>query len=253
MTQKEFKSFSFQITETKEEDRDGKRYGIVKGYASTYGNVDRGGDRVMKGAFTKSLGDYQARNRPVKMYFQHNSYDIIGGFPVDKIKEDETGLYVEGEINLKVQRGKEAYALAKQGVLSDFSIGYSVDDYELSDGVRDLKTLKLWEVSLVGEPMNQQAIVTDVKSEKYVKTIDDVENITKKEFEELLRETGAFSRQACVYIASRFNEKAANDVKVSADVVDIAAKQEEAKEEENQGELEITSCLSELKQALGAV
>lgn len=331
MSQKEFKVFSFDVKETKEEERDGKLYGIVKGYASTYGNVDRGGDRVIKGAFSKSLSEYRSRNRPVKMYFQHNSYDIIGGFPIDRIQEDENGLYVEGEINLEVQKGKEAYALAKQGVLSDFSIGYSIKEYDWKDGVRELIELALWEVSMVGEPMNEKANVTSVKnnsaislleladkdeewdseaaikrvreftnssekpSESYknafllhnaeksddfsayelpfadviegklvavpraifaiaealdgqknnstisaeqkgniksaieqyykklnmespfgkaaarIKTIHDVQNLSKKEFETLLRESGLFSRRASVYLASLVNIKAANE------------------------------------------
>lgn len=161
---KESKTFAFNITETKEVEIDGLKYGIVRGYASTYGNVDRGNDRVITGAFNKSLKRYQETRRPIKMYFNHDSNEIIGGFPVDKIRDDANGLYVEGQINLEVQKGREAYALAKQGVMQDFSIGYTVEDYDLKAGVRELKELELWEISMVGEPMNPEARILSVKN-----------------------------------------------------------------------------------------
>lgn len=161
---KETKLFSFKVQETKEVNIDGINYGIVRGYASTYGNVDRGNDRVVAGAFTNSLNRYRENNRPIKMYYQHDSKEIIGGFPIDKIKDDGNGLYVEGQINLDVQRGREVYALAKQGIIQDFSIGYTVEDYDLNKGIRELKELELWEISMVGEPMNPEARIMSVKA-----------------------------------------------------------------------------------------
>lgn len=178
---KEFKSFNFLINETKEIERDGKKYGIVKGYASTYGNIDRGKERVIKGAFSKTINDYKSRKRMVKVCYQHNTYDgIIGGIPFDKIIDDDSGLYVEAELNLEVQKGYECYALAKQGVISDFSIGYSVNDSEMADGIRDLKDLTLWEISLVGEPMNQLATITAVKALESLTSLKEVEDFLKK-------------------------------------------------------------------------
>lgn len=162
--QRESKVFAFNIQETKEIEIDGEKYGVVRGYASTYGNVDRGNDKVMPGAFQKSLQRYIESKRPIKMYFNHNSNEIIGGFPVEKMKDDPNGLYVEGQINLGVQKGREAYALAKQGVMQDFSIGYTVDDYDMKNGIRELKQLELWEISMVGEPMNPEARIITVKS-----------------------------------------------------------------------------------------
>lgn len=160
-----YKKFPFEITETKELKTEEGHYGIIKGYASTYGNVDRGGDIVRAGAFTNSLERYKIERRPIKMQYQHSMYEIIGGFPCDEITEDEKGLFVTGYINLDVQRGREVYALAKQGVLSDMSIGFSIHENErLSNGNLLLKELELWEISVVGEPMNTEAKITMVKS-----------------------------------------------------------------------------------------
>jgi HK97 family phage prohead protease len=158
------KSFSFDVQETKETEKEGQKLGIIKGYASIYNTVDRGNEKVIKGAFTKSLERHRkSNNRPIRMYYQHDRKLLIGGFPIDKVRDDDKGLYVEGEINLAVPEGRSAYALAKQGVLTDLSIGYSELDTEMKDGVYLLKELQLWEVSPVGEPMHPDANIEEVK------------------------------------------------------------------------------------------
>lgn len=191
----EVKRFEFDITETKEIERNGQRYGLVVGYASTFLNVDRGRDKVMPGAFKRTIARHQAKNRPVRMYYQHDNKEIIGGFSAFKMREDTKGLYVEGEINLQVQKGREVYSLAQQGVLTDFSIGYSVVDFDISDGVRELKEVELWEVSVVSEPMNPEANITEVKQSL----------TTKRDVERYLRDLGA-SRSCATYIASSVDE-----------------------------------------------
>lgn len=204
-SKREYKTFEFNLTETKEvEDESGQKFGIIMGYASTFDNVDRGDDRILRGAFGESLALYKVKNRLIKMHFQHSRDDVIGGFNPEKMFEDAKGLFVEGKINLAVQRGREVYALAKQGVLTDFSIGFSVDDFSIEDGIRELKKLTLWEISVVGEPMNPEAEITDIKKDKSLQLeIDDIESIsTKKEFEKILRDSGVFSRKAATYLAS---------------------------------------------------
>lgn len=172
---KEFLTIPFEVKEVKEVEIDGQRFGIIKGYGSTFGNVDRGDDRVLKGAFKKSLKEHKAKKRQVRMLYQHSRHDLVGGW--DVFKEDDVGLYLEGKINLQVQRGVESYALAKQGVLVDLSIGFQTIESEwVKEGnvdIRNLKELQLFEVSLVGEPMNVMAQITDVK------TMTDVSDILK--------------------------------------------------------------------------
>jgi len=155
--------------EQKSVDYDEERnIGIVKGYASTFDNMDRAEDIISRGAFDKTILDFKNSGRPVRMLWQHNSSELIGGYPADKMYIDEKGLFVCGEINLETQRGREAYALAKQGVLSDFSIGFRINDFEIEKEddkiIRVIKELELFEVSLVGEPMNTEAVFTEVKS-----------------------------------------------------------------------------------------
>jgi hypothetical protein len=207
----EHKNLSFKIIEIKEATIKGVKTGIIEGYAATYGDIDRGGDVILQGAFKECLAKYLAEGRPVKMHYQHSTMDIIGHFPVEKIIDDEKGLYCRGEINLEVQRGREVYALAKQGAISDLSIGYSVDDFDYIKNpstnavpIRQLKKLTLWEISTVGEPMNPNAKITEVKmSVKDVTQLVGAEKITKKsQLARILRKSKGFTKRAAEYLVN---------------------------------------------------
>jgi HK97 family phage prohead protease len=130
----------------------------VEGWASTFGNKDSGNDIIIAGAFAKSLSQ-----RPPKMLWQHDTNELLGVW--DVAKETEKGLYVKGRF-ADTPRGNEAYTLAKMGALDSMSIGYSTVDasYDYDTGIRTLKELELWEVSLVTFPMNDQATITMVKA-----------------------------------------------------------------------------------------
>lgn len=231
----EHKVFPFQFieaVEVKSGNFDGsEEYGLIKGYASTYGNVDSCNDIVLEGAFVSSIQDYKAKNRQIKVYYQHNTMTTpIGGIRPENIDSDKMGLPVSIHINKDVQLGREIYSLTKQGVLSDMSIGYTVEDYEYNkDGQRLLKKINLYEVSIVGEPANPQAKISEVKAKEKNKfyTIDEIKCIdSKREFETVLRESGAFSKEAAVYLASHFIEKKRSDSDLKNDKAILSSIQE---------------------------
>ena len=174
----------FSKLELKEIKQEGD-YGIFAGYASVFDFEDSDCDVIMKGAFNESLS-----KRPnVKMLWQHRMDMPIGIYPV--IKEDNVGLYVEGQINLVTEKGKEAYALAKQGALDAMSIGFITKECEYDQQgqkqVRKIKAVDLFEISLVTFPANEKATMTNVKS--FIKPsakLEDIDNI--RDFERLLRD-----------------------------------------------------------------
>src|SRR2546421_11910974 len=110
---REQKTFPFEIKEFDDAQ------GIVKGYLSTFDNVDEGGERVRPGCFKRTLANkYQYKQQHntsflFPLLWQHDTTQPIGGFI--EAKEDKTGLYVEMQIDLDVQRGKEAYSALKKG------------------------------------------------------------------------------------------------------------------------------------------
>lgn len=155
MPQREYKSVSF-VLESADEST-----GEFSGYAAVFGNVDSGGDIIEKGAFTKTIAEDFAR---IKILSQHNSYDLPIGKPLE-LREDEKGLYIRGKIS-DTQTGRDIRTLLKDGVLAELSIGYDAVDFEWDgdSGIRHLKEIKLWEVSIVTWAMNDQAKINDVKS-----------------------------------------------------------------------------------------
>lgn len=154
----ETKNFGGHTTEIKAVERDGVRLGLLQGYLARW-TPDTGGrfgvpDRFHPGAFLKSIQDHKRRNnRMVRLNDNHGR--LIGGFPIEKVNEDTIGLRVEGEINLETQLGKEAHALATQGVLTDLSIGFITIKDELTKGFREIFEAEIFEGSVTPEPMHQ--------------------------------------------------------------------------------------------------
>lgn len=140
-----------------------KQEGLISGYASIFGVLDEQGDRVMNGAFQKSLSQWRSKGRLPKMLWQHDPKHPIGQWT--KIEEDEKGLYVEGKLLLDLQKGREAYALLKEGIIEGLSIGYRVQEALKSsqNHERLLSQLDLHEVSLVTFAANPNAHVMHVK------------------------------------------------------------------------------------------
>jgi HK97 family phage prohead protease len=155
----EFKTFSLKLDDVDTQ-------GTIRGYASTFGNIDLGFDVVDKGAFKKSIKE-SAGKFPILA--DHNPSKQIGwNF---RAEEDDTGLFVEGKLDMNVQDAREKYSLAKTalsiGAKMGLSIGYMTIKAEPDRDkpmVRHLKELKLFEYSIVTFPMNTEAMVTSAKS-----------------------------------------------------------------------------------------
>lgn len=172
----EIKTFEFKV-----EDADSKK-GVIRGFASTFGNIDYGDDVVDAGAFKKTI---QETRGLVPILADHDPSKPIGWNV--RAAETEKGLFVEGQINLKTQLGKDRYEIAQQalevGAKMGLSIGYGVikamPDKE-RPAVRRLKELKLYEYSIVIFPMNNQAMITAAKSWQDVTATNIVDIIFEK-------------------------------------------------------------------------
>jgi uncharacterized protein len=133
--------------------------GTFTGMASVFGVTDLGGDVVEPGAFSRTL---QHKGGEVPILFSHDTRQPIG---LGRVKETRSGLEISGELVLQSAKAMEAYHLMKKGVLKGLSIGYDSIRDTVSNGVRHLHELKLFEVSLVVFPMNESALVTAMKSD----------------------------------------------------------------------------------------
>jgi HK97 family phage prohead protease len=135
--------------------------GTFEGYASVFNIPDTGRDIVMPGAFTHSLAKRGLRG--VKLLWQHEPAQPLGTWLA--LKEDARGLKVRGRLNLEVARARELLALMREGAVDGLSIGFRTERAasDRKSGVRLLKQVDLWEISLVTFPMLPQARVTCVK------------------------------------------------------------------------------------------
>ena len=147
----EFKTFDVKGVKVKDDE--------VKGYGAVFGNVDRTGDVIMKGAFKKTI---QENKGSVIMVANHDQNKPVGR--VTEMKEDDYGLQFKGYTS-NTDSGKEYKQLMKDGVIDSFSIGYKAIRYEHNEhGGRDIQEAKLFEISPVAIPMNPEAKLLEVKN-----------------------------------------------------------------------------------------
>lgn len=166
----EFKSCRFEMSDLRENEG----AWVICGYITTH-NTDRKRERVMPGAPDNAL-----RMRHTERVLQglksgvrflwHHDQEVIIGFPT-VMRIDPKGVYVEAEFlqDEDFVEARKAYKLAKMGLLTDFSIGYTVlRESKGNDGLgptRDLDEIDIQEFSVVVVPMNPEANVTEVKSQ----------------------------------------------------------------------------------------
>lgn len=171
--------------------------GVFEGYGAIFGNLDRDGDIVAKGAFAASL-----QGRVPALLWQHNAKEPIGKF--DEVREDEKGLYVRGRLSLQ-GRGGEAYELLKMGALDGLSIGFITKEAskDALTGARTIKRAELMEISLVTFPANELARVSAVKAQGSVPE-------TKEAFIRMLTDHGMTADRATTIARGGF-QRACND------------------------------------------
>lgn len=151
--------------------------GLVKAFVSVYGNVDSANEICDFGCFKDSL-EYKY---PVFCLY-HNWEMPIGKVIVaeeipagdqrlpDDLKE-WGGLYVEAQINLDKEMGRDAWSDIKHGVLDEYSIGYVVqEDYVDKQGYRHLTKVDLIEASPVVRAANRKTKTVEVKSDQSLET-----------------------------------------------------------------------------------
>lgn len=127
---------------------------VIAGYASIFGIKDLAGDIVEKGAFAQSLLRLPASG--VRMLYQHDSKKPIGEWL--HIVEDDIGLWAEGVLDEFDPQAKLARALIQTAQMDGLSIGFRALDFtSIRGGGRNLKSIDLREISLVGFPMQQRA------------------------------------------------------------------------------------------------
>ena len=145
--------------------------GAFSGYAAVTGNIDLGGDIILKGAFSEWLD--KADPSRVRVLWQHDWDKPIG--KTLSMREDDNGLAVDGELLLDIQKAQETRTLVKNNAIDGLSIGFRIDDFSYDNDTRIIKKLSVMEYSFVTFAMNPNALVNDMKSCK-LDTVRDCEH-----------------------------------------------------------------------------
>lgn len=167
--------------------------GFIEGNRAIFGEIDEGGDIIIKGFFKDSIDEY------LRLGFSAHShdwdFDKAIGFPVDA-KETDEGFFVKSQFH-STSDAQDVRTKAKErmeaGKQVGFSFGYKVTDKTVIeskdfkdqlplyikadrlqanllkaqkfDRIRILKKGEVIEDSIVTSPMNKMAAATAVKSE----------------------------------------------------------------------------------------
>jgi len=173
--------------------------GQFKGYGSTFGNVDLGGDVVMPGAFDKMIEAHTKAGTMPHMFFSHDSREPIGDWL--SMDVDKKGLKLEGQLWLGagIPKAEQAYRMLQSKTGKGLSIGYSnlvapnFTTDKKGNRIRELVSLQVSEVSPTASPMNQKAGIISVKDLSPL--LEGKELLSIRDAEDFLREVGNFSRE----------------------------------------------------------
>lgn len=158
-------------------DADSKA-GIVKGYASVFDNKDSDNDIIRRGAYSKTIAENGSR---VKYLYQHDMSKPLG--KMVHMEEDAKGLLFEAKI-ADTTLGKDVVELIKAGVITENSVGILPIQKEDKGDYREIKEVRLFEVSAVTLAANDQAMILDVKGnydrEKILKRYDNIAKLIRK-------------------------------------------------------------------------
>jgi HK97 family phage prohead protease len=165
----EYKGLNFQRTGFKQGS-----LGEFEAVVSTFGNIDSYNERIVPGAFTKSIDRYEAEGRQFKVLWSHNPERPIGTAKLVQLQPGDSslpeemrangGLMAYGKLAIDTFDGEQAAKHLTAGTFDEFSIGFFVkNDRIADDGVRELLELELFEVSPVVVGANRQTGLVSLK------------------------------------------------------------------------------------------
>lgn len=145
--------------------------GAFRAYASVFNNIDKGGDRVLPGAFRGTLRRWRQSGNPIPIIVSHKWDDLrawIGKADPLTVFEDERGLVVHGQLDMDDPDARKVHKLMKEGLLRGWSFGYSVPkggQRRGKDGANEISEVELFEVGPTLAGMNPEAQLVGVKSD----------------------------------------------------------------------------------------
>lgn len=156
----------FKLAESKASDT-----GAFTALAAVFGNVDSVGDRMMKGAFAKTLERWRALGDPIPVFLSHQWDDpmaLIGRADPGDVVETDAGLLVKGRLDLEHNAvAQQVHRLMRDRLLKGWSFGYTVPpggEKRAADGANEVFEVDLIEFGPTLKGANPAAELQSVKS-----------------------------------------------------------------------------------------
>lgn len=150
--------------------------GIVQFYFAHFGSRDSDNDRILEGAYEKTIKENFKRIKHIK---NHNT-----GLPLGKIQalySDTIGGICETKMS-QATDGRDMMIMYKEGIITEHSQGFVTvkEQFNEMDGVNDITEVALWEVSsLTAWGANENAVTIGMKSLKSKQDIRKAINLLK--------------------------------------------------------------------------
>ena len=159
------KNVEAKLEHTDEEES--KEFGYIEGLASSFGDVDLGGDTVVKGAYSQTVNHNKGK---FILTFDH-SMDVSDLAGVTEASETEKGLEIKGKMPLHIESVKNRFEMVRFMAANDkplgLSIGYNPVKTEPGpNGTRRLKEIALHEIAITPFPMDLNARISNAKARK---------------------------------------------------------------------------------------
>ena len=210
MTDKmERKTFSGLVTKADEAQ------GIIEAIFAVFGNIDQGEDVIHPGAFTKTFAERGGKVRVLDNHRTDTVNAAIGKvLMLKEVSREELpsellaqhpeatgGAFARVQMLMETPEGRGAFIRLKEKVVDEWSFGYDALDVDFSqamkDGqeirVRNLRTLRLYEISPVLFGMNEATTTVSAKDmmtdEMIADIIVDVPGIIETEVDNAFMKT----------------------------------------------------------------
>jgi HK97 family phage prohead protease len=138
--------------------------GIVTGYFANFGSIDSDGDRIIKGAFAKTIRENGPQGTQlIKHLLDHNKNIAVG--KLQELSEDEIGLYYESKAG-RHTNGRDFLLMAEDGIINQHSFGFRIIKEQKRADANEISEVAMYEgssIQFLGA--NRNTPVTGIKTE----------------------------------------------------------------------------------------
>lgn len=140
---------------------------------AVFGNVDRVGDRVKKGAYSDTLTEWRSKGDPIPMIWNHewsNPFAHIGYSAPEDVVENDAGLLVKrAKTDMDKPFAAQVFDLMVTRRVKEFSFGYNAREEAMVKGedgrwINELLNLELFEIGPTLKGVNPDTRLIAAKS-----------------------------------------------------------------------------------------